>query len=156
MRDNSIAGDGESDYMKKLRLVISIVLLVVFAVFVSLYVIDHKRMDNNEPVVFSTWGKKYSPPLEAQEISPQAAIEIAKNELNEKSIETIINYDNPNIEEIVADTNLSICCFEENVDIVGKELYKISFNTIHDGLLGPIVFYVDKMGGKLIGAEFRE
>ena len=124
--------------MKKLRFAIIIVLLVLFVVLVSLYVIDHKRMDNNEPV------------------SPQTAIEIAKSKLDEKSIETITNFDNPKVEEIVADTQLSIYRFEEKADIVGKELYKITFNTIHDGLLGPIVFYVDKMNGTLIGAGFRE
>lgn len=133
MRDNE-----ESDYMKKLRFAIIIVLLVLVVVLVSLYVIDHKRMDNNEPV------------------SPQTAIEIAKSKLDEKSIETITNFDNPKVEEIVADTQLSIYCFEEKADIIGKELYEITFNTIHDGLLGPIVFYVDKMNGTLIGAGFRE
>lgn len=124
--------------MKKLRFAIIIVLLVLFVVLVSLYVIDHKRMDNNEPV------------------SPQTAIEIAKSKLDKKSIETITNFDNPKVEEIVADTQLSIYRFEEKADIVGKELYEITFNTIHDGLLGPIVFYVDKMSGTLIGAGFRE
>jgi len=124
--------------MKKLRFAIIIVLLVLFVVLVSLYVIDHKRMDNNESV------------------SPQTAIEIAKSKLDEKSIETITNFDNPKVEEMVADTQLSIYCFEEKADIVGKELYEITFNTIHDGLLGPIVFYVDKMNGTLIGAGFRE
>ena len=84
--------------MKKLRFAIIIVLLVLVVVLVSLYVIDHKRMDNNEPV------------------SPQTAIEISKSKLDEKSIETITNFDNPKVEEIVADTQLSIYCFEEKAD----------------------------------------
>ena len=36
---------------------------IITIVFGTLYVIDHKRMDNNLPVVFSTWGKKYVPPV---------------------------------------------------------------------------------------------
>ncbi len=36
---------------------------IIAVVFGTLYVIDHKRMDNNEPVVFSTWGKQYVPPV---------------------------------------------------------------------------------------------
>ena len=35
---------------------------IIGVVFGTLYVIDHYRMDNNEPVVFSTWGKQYVPP----------------------------------------------------------------------------------------------
>ena len=36
---------------------------IITIVFGTLYVIDHKRMDNNLPVVFSTWGKQYVPPV---------------------------------------------------------------------------------------------
>ncbi len=142
--------------MKKSLFIIGIALLVLFVVLGSLYVIDHKRMDNNEPVVFSTWGKKYSPPLEVLEITSQTAIENVKKTLDKKSIETITNFDNPKIEEVVFDEQPSIYLLDDKVDVVGKNLYKITFNTTQDGLLGPMVFYVDKLNGNLVGADYRE
>ena len=47
---------------KKLMIVISIILLVAVAIG-GAYVIDMNRMQNNKPVVFSTWGKQYVPPV---------------------------------------------------------------------------------------------
>ena len=35
---------------------------IIGIVFGTLYVVDHNRMKNNEPVVFSTWGAKYTHP----------------------------------------------------------------------------------------------
>lgn len=37
-------------------------IFIIGVVFGTLYVVDHNRMKNNEPVVFSTWGAKYAPP----------------------------------------------------------------------------------------------
>lgn len=50
---------------KKVLYPILCFVLILVVVFGTLYVIDHKRMDNNEPVLFSTWGAKYAPPLES-------------------------------------------------------------------------------------------
>lgn len=47
---------------KKLMIVISIILLVAIAIGVA-YAIDMNRMKNNQPVVFSTWGYQYVPPV---------------------------------------------------------------------------------------------
>ena len=47
---------------KKLMIVISIILLVAIAIG-GAYVIDMNRMQNNKPVVFSTWGNQYVPPV---------------------------------------------------------------------------------------------
>ena len=47
---------------KKFILIISIVLLVAIAIG-GAYAIDMNRMKNNKPVVFSTWGKQYVPPV---------------------------------------------------------------------------------------------
>ena len=138
--------------MKKTFIISAIALLLLCTAFGSLYVIDHQRMENNEPVIFSTWGKEYTP---SSDITRQEAIEIAKSKLDKKAVETITNFENPVVEEVIFDTNPSIYLFEENANIIGKPLYKITFNTTQDGLLGPIVFYVDK-NGNLIGADYRE
>ncbi len=47
---------------KKIIIVVSIVLLVAIAIG-GAYAIDMNRMKNNKPVVFSTWGKQYVPPV---------------------------------------------------------------------------------------------
>ena len=139
--------------MKKTLFIISIVLTILFLFFCSLYVIDHIKMENDEPVVFSTWGKKY---LYPEGITQEEAIKNAREMLDDKSIKTIINLNNPKIEEVVFDKNTLIYTFRNKIDLSGKHLYKIKFNTTQDGLLGPIVFYVDKFKGEIIGAEFRE
>ena len=47
---------------KKVIIIISIVLLVAIAIG-GAYAIDMNRMKNNQPVVFSTWGYQYVPPV---------------------------------------------------------------------------------------------
>ena len=47
---------------RKVIIIISIVFLVAIAIG-GAYVIDMNRMQNNKPVVFSTWGKQYVPPV---------------------------------------------------------------------------------------------
>ena len=37
-------------------------IFIIGVVFGTLYAVDHQKMKNNEPVVFSTWGKQYVPP----------------------------------------------------------------------------------------------
>ena len=50
--------------MKKKTIVIIFIISVILIAFSVLFAIDMNRMKNNLPVVFSTWGYKYSPPLE--------------------------------------------------------------------------------------------
>ena len=38
-------------------------IFIIGVVFGTLYAVDHQKMKNNEPVVFSTWGKQYVPPV---------------------------------------------------------------------------------------------
>ncbi len=52
---------------KKIAWSILCVIIIIGAVFGTLCIIDHSRMAENKPVVFSTWGKKYEPPKETQE-----------------------------------------------------------------------------------------
>ncbi len=134
--------------MRKKQYIISI-LLIIFVIFAFLYVIDHNKMYKNESVL----GKEYH---QSVGITQEEAVENIKKILDDKSKATITNYDNPKTEEIVFDTEMSIYCFEEKSNFDGKNIYKITFNTTQDGLLGPIVCYVDKLTGVLIGADFRE
>ena len=47
---------------KKSKILVAILILAILILGV-LCIIDHIRMRNNEPVLFSTWGKKYTAPL---------------------------------------------------------------------------------------------
>ena len=48
---------------KKIIIIVSIIVVLALAVG-GAYLIDKNRMDNNKPVIFSTWGAKYAPPAE--------------------------------------------------------------------------------------------
>ena len=48
---------------KKIIIIVSIIVVLMLA-FGGAYLIDKNRMDNNKPVIFSTWGYDYAPPEE--------------------------------------------------------------------------------------------
>lgn len=55
---------------KKIRIILSIIIVIMLSTF-GAYLVDKNRMENNKPVIFSTWGVKYSPPLERENITQQ-------------------------------------------------------------------------------------
>ena len=111
----------------------------------------------NEFNTYKSYGK--SDPNAVQKlrdkVATSKAIEKSKLKITDKEKATIINYDNPKIENMIFDTQPNIYYFAEG-NIIGKSAYKITFNTTQDGLLGPIVYYVEKLSGQLVGMEFRE
>ena len=46
---------------KKTIIILLIIILILLGILASIYFIDQNRMKNNEPVLFSTWGKYYTP-----------------------------------------------------------------------------------------------
>ena len=83
------------------------------------------------------------------------AVETVKDSLDCKQVESVTNFENPIIEEVIWETKPSICYFDD-VDVIGEKLYKITFHTLQDSLLGPLIFYVRQSDGILIGTEYRE
>jgi len=55
--------------------IVLIVILVIILAFPAMFVIDVNRMRNNGPVIFSTWGFDYVPPINLKEDEIYAAIE---------------------------------------------------------------------------------
>lgn len=49
--------------MKKSTKIILAILIIVAIVIGIMFLIDLNRMKNNKPVLFSTWGRKYAPPV---------------------------------------------------------------------------------------------
>lgn len=130
------------------------VLFILIVILSTLFAVDNIKMKKNEPVVFSTWGKKYTP---KSAITKETAVENVKKIIDDTSRSTITNYSSPKVEEIVLNKETSIYLFDDTLKNRGKnDAYKITFNTTQDGLLGPMVFYVDKYTGQLIGMGFRE
>jgi len=73
--------------MKQILKVFLITIGIVFLTLVSLFIIDIKRMNQNEPVFFSTWGFDYTPSIDLSEEEIYLAIEnylLAKNENQSK------------------------------------------------------------------------
>lgn len=48
---------------KILKTIIAIFLVIIITLGI-IYLIDRNRMRNNEPVLFSTWGYDYAPPVD--------------------------------------------------------------------------------------------
>lgn len=66
---------------------IIIILLIIFSTLTMMFCIDIKQMRNNKPVIFSTWGYLYTPPIDLHEEEIENAITeyiINKNEVNKK------------------------------------------------------------------------
>ena len=133
---------------KKIKWFVGVIVLVAIAIGCA-YAVDMHRMKNYEPVIFSSWGK---------ELSAQDAAEIVKNNLGRRTIKTITNLDNPIIEEMMVEEidQTRARLFDKNRDDTGRTVYRVKFHTFEDGLLGPIVIYVDKKTGRLVAGEYRE
>lgn len=91
-----------------------------------------------------------------KQVSESEAIEIVKKyyELFEGEKKGILNYDNPEVEIVKFEDNLQVSFWGKTKNIAGKELYKITFHTGQDGLLGPEVWYVQKDTGEMIGRGY--
>ena len=89
-------------------------------------------------------------------ITAEQAVANARAMLGDKEIETITNLDNPKIENVVYEENPPFYLFDKNAYIAGNSLFRITYNTELDGLLGPITFYVDAVSGVVVGADYRE
>ena len=74
--------------MKKLITIALSIVAVLGIAFGVVYAIDMNRMKNNEPVFFSTWGRKYAPPLKESKSGEYSGEknnnEVTKNESGEE------------------------------------------------------------------------
>lgn len=86
---------------KKIFVIVLIAVIVFFVLIISLFAIDINRMRNNEPVVFSTWGFSYVPPVDLKDEEMETAVKRYltdkqdgenKHQKNEKSFAEIRTY----------------------------------------------------------------
>lgn len=101
--------------MKKKIIIVLFIVLLIGIILASMYITDRIRMRNNEPVLFSTWGYSYTPPLEEAEDAQADKVIIKNNEIqNEELIDEFIekaiysNIANQEIEIIQDDTKIKL------------------------------------------------
>lgn len=61
-------------HIKNISILIISVIVIALTILFTLFGIDVYRMRNNKPVFFSTWGFKYSPPININEVDMERAI----------------------------------------------------------------------------------
>lgn len=75
------------EYSKKNKGLVKIIvfILIFIILFTTMFLIDVNKMRNNEPVIFSTWGFKYSPAINLNETFINKAIKkyLINNDSNE-------------------------------------------------------------------------
>ncbi len=66
--------DYSNKRIKHIKRIFIIFIILILVTLSCLFLIDVNRMRNNKPVLFSTWGVSYTPPLNIDEISVEKAI----------------------------------------------------------------------------------
>lgn len=80
---------------------------------------------------------------------------IAYNWLDDTSKDSIIDMENAQIEEITYKEDYFVVRKEDSININGKIIYKVTFNTSTD-VLGPIAIYLDKSNLEVLGTDIRK
>ena len=60
--------------VKKISILVAIIIGLILSTLGVLFAIDVTRMRNNEPVFFSTWGFKYAPPVNIDDVNIEKVI----------------------------------------------------------------------------------
>lgn len=60
--------------MKKKIFIVILVVFIIGIAFCGMYLIDRIRMKENKPVIFSTWGYSYVPPIDLKEEEIKTAV----------------------------------------------------------------------------------
>lgn len=141
---------------KRLFTIASAVIAVLFIIFSVLFLIDQNRMDNNKPVVFSTWGHKYAPAYDFPEEDLKDTVNEYLNYYAEQQSNSKVKYF----------TDSKIFFTEE---IKHKELYCLYTLTMlcaYDSENGKLIegsektfpsrFYIENSDGKYIVTDFEK
>ena len=90
---------------KKILITLIVLLCLILGTTVTLYCIDNYRMNNIEPVFFSTWGKKYSPTIEEKNNNEEQIIQEEKEPeyVDENNVNLGLYVDNGTNLELITD-----------------------------------------------------
>lgn len=76
----------KSEKAKKRKCIIPGIIGLIIIIFLSMYLVDLNRMSNNKPVIFSTWGYEYCPPVDLPEGALDLAITKYIEEINDAEV----------------------------------------------------------------------
>lgn len=82
--------------------------------------------------------------------------EAAYNWIDDNIKYTIIDWQTSKIENITFDKEHLIINERETLDIINTEVFKVTFTTKDDDLLGPVIVYLDIDTFEVLGMDFRE
>ena len=144
--------DKKINKVKKIAKVILLIIIVLFICLITLFSIDIKRMNNNEPVFFSTWGFLYAPAIDLHEEEIEIAIEkylIDKNESESSKYNDekwFVSFNTYLVEELKKDSlyNVYAWVFEESYYLQGNEVKVGSGSSI------PHKFTVEKQDNQYV------
>lgn len=90
---------------KKIIIILLVLLCLILGTTITLYCIDNYRMNNNEPVLFSTWGKEYSPIIEDKTSNDEQTIQEEKEPeyMDENNVKLGLYVDNGTNLELITD-----------------------------------------------------
>lgn len=114
---------------KKVLIMLAIFLVVILIIIVSLYVIDIRRMRNNEPVFFGTWGYTYEPALN---VNREQVNEEGNKEVEQDSTKNILT-------EGYSDFEITVKRLENEIAIKEKILNNKELNA--DGTDYNLYYY---------------
>lgn len=143
--------------IKKTKNIFFIILSVII-MFIIMFVIDINRMRNNKPVIFSTWGYKYTPAINFNEEKVINAVEkylLEKLETepkyheNEKSFVSIKTYltEEKNNHKLY---NIYVWVLEEKYYLENNEIKQDSSSSI------PYMFMVEHINEKYKVTNFKK
>lgn len=120
---------------KKIGYIIIAIVIILLVIVGSMYLVDLNKMKNNEPVVFSTWGRKYVPPVTENQINNGVSEEPKEDEtyfygkIVEAKEKYIIVEPNEGEEERRSSDKISINLGEKNdmIYTVGTNV-KVTYN----------------------------
>ncbi len=142
---------------KNTFIVVILIILVIIVMFITMFCIDINRMKNNKPVIFSTWGYSYTPPIDLKEEEIELAIinfilekgdNETKNHDNEKTFASMKTY---LIEEKEKDTHYDIYAWvlEGKYYLENDEIKQDSGSSI------PYKFVVKSVNDKFVVSDFK-
>ena len=82
--------------------------------------------------------------------------EIAYQSLSEDNKKTVISWKDGKVEQYKSTNDHSIGSPNGSVNIKGKDTYKVMFRTNNEGILGPIIIYIDKNSYSVLGGDLRD
>ncbi len=147
--------------VKKNFLLVILAVVCAFTLLVTIFAVDISRMRNNEPVVFSTWGIDYAPPVDLRDDKIELAIKdylinIGDSEHHHKDgVKTFVALKTYLIDESTDGVYnyydvyawvFSEQCYLENSDIMNYSSYSIphKFTLKEDPTYMPDEFIVEK------------